>query len=254
MANGSLTTMTYQAFDNPRRSKWVQGSGPNAHTADYWPYGEMRTSTGSKTSPWGFVRLLGYLTDLANRLYVRARHYRPNVGQWQTVDPLWPDESAYGYVNSRPTQSRDPEGLSPRGDCYWNLILLGKTPYYACIKCSPVGFRDSKCNGLPIRPVSKARRALFAKLFTLCGSQSQYDCCEDIALNQGEILSVAAIGQEITACAHLGCVNRCQAAMKEDPPSQGDILRGFAACLGENPNDPGPLGFLKGLLEGAHAL
>ena len=62
--------MTFQAFDNPRRSKWVQGSGPNAHTADYWPYGEMITSTRSKSSRWGFVRMRGYLTDVAKRRYV----------------------------------------------------------------------------------------------------------------------------------------------------------------------------------------
>jgi len=44
------------------------------YTADYWPYGEVRASTGSKTAPWGFVGLLGNFTDIAKRLYVRARH------------------------------------------------------------------------------------------------------------------------------------------------------------------------------------
>jgi hypothetical protein len=85
-------------------------SGNVTYTADYWPYGEVRTSTGSKTSPWGFVGLLGYLTDLAKRLYVRARHYRPNVGQWQTVDPLWPEEKAYEYVKHGPILFVDPIG------------------------------------------------------------------------------------------------------------------------------------------------
>ena len=80
------------------------------YTADYWPYGEVRTSTGSKSSPWGFVGLLGYLTDIAKRLYVRARHYRPNIGQWQTVDPLWPNQSAYGYGNESPSSFTDPSG------------------------------------------------------------------------------------------------------------------------------------------------
>ena len=86
------------------------------YTADYWPYGEVRTSTGSKSSPWGFVGLLGYLTDLAKRLYIRARHYRPNVGEWQTVDPLWPDEAAYVYVGNQPGGFVDPSGLRPLGD------------------------------------------------------------------------------------------------------------------------------------------
>ena len=86
-------------------------SGNVTYTADYWPYGEVRASTGSKASPWGFVGLLGYHTDIAKRLYVRARQYRPNVGQWQTVDPLWPDENAYGYSAQRPVDRMDVDGL-----------------------------------------------------------------------------------------------------------------------------------------------
>jgi hypothetical protein len=39
--------------------------------------------------------------------------------------------------------------------------------------------------------------------------------------------------------------------MKHDPPAQSDILAGFKACVGKNPNDPGILGWLKALLEGA---
>jgi RHS repeat-associated protein len=90
-------------------------SGNVTYTADYWPYGEVRTSTGSKTSPWGFVGLLGYFTDLTKRLYVRARHYRPNVGQWQTVDPLWPKAKPFSYVGCGPTRWTD-----PTGHWHWN--------------------------------------------------------------------------------------------------------------------------------------
>ena len=108
-------------------------SGNVTYTADYWPYGEVRTSTGSKSSPWGFVGLLGYLTDLAKRLYVRARHYRPNVGQWQTVDPLWPDEMAYVYSNSAPNLNVDMTGL----ECTPDLVsqcssTCGKGSYSFC--------------------------------------------------------------------------------------------------------------------------
>ena len=38
-------------------------SGNVMYTADYWSYGEVRTSTGSKTSPWGFAGLLGCHTE-----------------------------------------------------------------------------------------------------------------------------------------------------------------------------------------------
>jgi len=79
--------------------------------AEYWPYGEIQTETGTNPSPWSFVGLLGYLRDTASRLYVRARHYRPGLARWQTVDPLWPDESAYGYASGQTTTLTDPSGL-----------------------------------------------------------------------------------------------------------------------------------------------
>ena len=62
-------------------------------SAEYWPYGEIRTSAGSNPSPWSFVGLLGYFADIvSDTLYVRARHYKPSTAQWLTRDRLWPDE------------------------------------------------------------------------------------------------------------------------------------------------------------------
>jgi len=120
-------------------------SGNVTYTADYWPYGEVRTSTGSKTSPWGFVGLLGYLTDIAKRLYVRARHYRPSVGQWQTVDPVWPFEWAYRYAYSSPENYVDFTGRNPIcigcgicvGAAALGLLLscVGSADVGNCIKC-----------------------------------------------------------------------------------------------------------------------
>ena len=80
------------------------------YTAEYWPYGEVRTESGSKQSEWGYVGLLGYLKDLATLLYVRARHYLPHKGRWLTVDPLWPKERGYIYGASCPILVTDPTG------------------------------------------------------------------------------------------------------------------------------------------------
>ena len=87
--------------------------GVSTYTADYWPYGEVRTSTGTNPSPWGFVGLLGYYTDALNFLYVRARYYRPQLTRWQTVDPLWPRQPKYGYCGGKPTYETDASGLYP---------------------------------------------------------------------------------------------------------------------------------------------
>ncbi len=92
-------------------------TGVKTYGAEYWPYGEIQTETGTNPSPWSFVGLLGYLRDTASRLYVRARHYRPGLARWQTVDPLWPDESAYGYANASPVYLRDPSGQACSDPC-----------------------------------------------------------------------------------------------------------------------------------------
>jgi len=87
-------------------------TGTKVYEAWYWPYGEVRQTfaLGPKSNSWGYIGLKGYLTDLANLLYVRARYYRPDLTRWQTVDPLWPRMSAYLYCGTRPNQLTDPSG------------------------------------------------------------------------------------------------------------------------------------------------
>ena len=64
-------------------------------TFSYWPYGELKSRTGTTATPFRFVGTLGYYHDSSNRNYVRARHLRPIYGRWQTKDPLWPLEAVY---------------------------------------------------------------------------------------------------------------------------------------------------------------
>ncbi|MGV3618605.1 MAG: RHS repeat domain-containing protein [Fimbriimonas sp.] len=81
-------------------------------TWSYWPFGEIKTKTGTASTPFQFVGTFGYYEDDSGRTYVRARHYRPALGRWQTVDLLWPGQLPYGYVNSNPTSLTDPTGLA----------------------------------------------------------------------------------------------------------------------------------------------
>ncbi|RYG67372.1 hypothetical protein EON80_13690, partial [bacterium] len=76
-----------------------------------------QAGTGTNPSPWGYVGTQGYMRDSSERLYVRARHYRPATTRWTTVDPLWPDESAYGYASNVPAILTDSFGLSPNQNC-----------------------------------------------------------------------------------------------------------------------------------------
>lgn len=77
----------------------------------YWPYGAVRTRTGTTATPFQFVGVLGYFRDSSDRTYVRARFYRQTLGIWQTRDPLWPRQPEYDYLFGSPTRQGDPSGL-----------------------------------------------------------------------------------------------------------------------------------------------
>jgi hypothetical protein len=67
----------------------------------YSAYGRNNWSTGTGCG-FGWVGSYGYRETglLKMSHYVRARHYSYVTGGWSTVDPLWPDESAYGQKQS----------------------------------------------------------------------------------------------------------------------------------------------------------
>ena len=98
-------------------------SGAVTSTTEYWPYGEVRTQSGVNPSRFGYVGLLGYLTDLLNLLYVRARFYKPDRAMWLTVDSLWPEEAMYGYAKCTPVINKDISGNEPVGS-QLNLSLI----------------------------------------------------------------------------------------------------------------------------------
>ena len=101
--------------------KTTDTSGNVTSTTTYWPFGEVRSQTGTNPSPWGFCGVWGYLTDAVSRMYVRARHYRADTSRWLTVDLLWPSESAYGYCGTDPIAFVDPMGLG-RADSFFRCF------------------------------------------------------------------------------------------------------------------------------------
>ncbi|RYG34646.1 hypothetical protein EON81_15035 [bacterium] len=107
-------------------------SGTVTANLDYWPYGEERVSSGTNPGPWGFVGTLGYRNDSADLSYVRARHYRPSLAIWITIDPLWPNQRAYTYAMNSPVQFDDKYELAPCSDCdlkgdpcWWYISQFG---------------------------------------------------------------------------------------------------------------------------------
>ena len=87
-------------------------AGTQLASYNFWPYGEVRTSTGSISNPWMFCGVWGYYND-GSTYYVRARTYRPDLTRWLTADELWPGEPAYGGMGSSPLVNIDWSGYAP---------------------------------------------------------------------------------------------------------------------------------------------
>lgn len=124
----------------------------------YKPYGGEFLSTGSR-GVFGWVGTWGYRNTGASESglkyathYVRARHYSQSSGMWTTVDPLWPRELPYGYVNGMPTRDIDPTGK-------WN-----------------VGFRN--CDATKMSIVMK-RLSIIEQLDAKNELDSFYECIDD---------------------------------------------------------------------------
>ena len=103
---------------------WDQTSTYYVGTYRAKPFGDTLYQDGPDIR-FKWVGSLGYRsTGLAHaEYYVRARHYGTQEGSWTTVDPLWPGEAAYGYVNGNPTNWSDPIGLGCSPVCYPNLVV-----------------------------------------------------------------------------------------------------------------------------------
>jgi len=119
------------------------GAGNTVSTIEYKPFGDVRTYTGENplSSPRRFLwcgthgyrfneRYAQYTSH-----YVRARHYSSLQGKWSTVDPLYPTERAYGYVENKVTTIIDfdgtkPEKLPPLSSC------KSRRPKPACFACA----------------------------------------------------------------------------------------------------------------------
>ena len=119
-------------------------SGTKTYEATYWPYGEIRTSTGTNPSPWAFVGLLGYLRETSSRTYVRARYYRQEIARWMTVDPLWPRRKAFVYCRSVPTGWTDRSGLGV------TAFVSGSSGAAAATKVGGAKLGGAACGSNPV--------------------------------------------------------------------------------------------------------
>ncbi len=127
----------------------------------YNPYGEVLSRSGSISDRfYQWVATYGYRAtfNYASSHYMRARHYLQTTGVLTTVDPLWPDESAYRYVGGRAIRSVDPSGLGDveTGCADFEKARKQRKEVNACVEaalksrggkpaCKQVGDKPFKC-------------------------------------------------------------------------------------------------------------
>ncbi|MBI5707744.1 MAG: hypothetical protein HZC36_12240 [Armatimonadetes bacterium] len=103
----------------------LDGSQTKTDTYTYWPYGEMRTSTGTNATPFKFAGTLGYFRDSSTRTYVRARTYQQGYGRWMTVDTLWPIQPSYAYCQTNPVTWIDALGTRAHKPPFGGIVRNG---------------------------------------------------------------------------------------------------------------------------------
>lgn len=101
--------------------------------AEHDPYGNLQSKTGTSPSELLFVGTLGYITDSAFGLYVRARCLQTNLGRLLTRDPLSPSKEGYVFAPGYPDRCSDPSGKAPIGPIIpGEALLLSQGPKVPC--------------------------------------------------------------------------------------------------------------------------
>ncbi len=99
---GSVSS--FYGFDQQANSRILVSIGGNiTDNCLYKAFGEELAVAGTTVNPMRFGGQVGYYRDVANRLYVRARHYRTDLGRWMSRDPIGlsgGDWNLYRYVGN----------------------------------------------------------------------------------------------------------------------------------------------------------
>ena len=132
----------------------------------YTAFGELVSSSGTTTNPFGYKGALGYYANPeTNELYIRARSYQPTVGRWHSIDRLITlpvlrslSPNTYAYAWNRPTVLDDPSGL-------WAAERLSTD--YKVRSCYGCGDFSLDVN-IKVPPAAEGEKKAFAIIQRLC--------------------------------------------------------------------------------------
>lgn len=95
----------------------LAGNGSVGATFTYTPYGALKASTGTLTTPLLFAQ--SYSDNASGLLYLVNRYYNPTTAQFLTVDPAFTQtRSSYGYADGDPANVIDPLGMFSFNACF----------------------------------------------------------------------------------------------------------------------------------------
>jgi RHS repeat-associated protein len=107
LATGSVTYLVTDSLGSVRGV--VNSSGTLTATTSYDAWGNPETTGGlSVSTPFGYA---GGYTDTTGLVYLLARYFDPQSGQFISVDPeLGQTNQPYGYASGNPVSASDPTG------------------------------------------------------------------------------------------------------------------------------------------------
>jgi RHS repeat-associated protein len=124
--------------------------GLPAGKSDYSPFGNSFPSTDI---PEGESRYAGLMTDAeSDSIYMRMRHYDPNMGGFLTPDPYYHFGGCnlYQYVGADPVSEEDPFGLFSSEEIN-GLLFLGNV-YWTTGKDTYALFKRGDISGVKVDP------------------------------------------------------------------------------------------------------
>jgi RHS repeat-associated protein len=107
LASGSVTYLVTDSLGSVRGV--TNSSGALTATTGYDAWGNPETTGGlSASTPFGYA---GGYTDATGLVYLLARYFNPQSGQFISVDPeLSQTNQPYGYASGNPVSVNDPTG------------------------------------------------------------------------------------------------------------------------------------------------
>ncbi len=177
-------------------------------TARYKPYGADLATAGTQPC-YGWVGSFGSRKTGRpySEIYNQARHLGCATGRWTTVDPIWPLQPAFSYVENSPTSHVDPSGFATLAGGSKNHVEQQRCIVYHCkfnggfrheFMCTMGLGKGKDCSGgvwpgwNPCKSAAKGDSSYGGDcLFNQGPGEDQYRC-KVVSTNCGEAASLCA--------------------------------------------------------------